>query len=294
VSVPPLTIGLPVYNGERFLRDGLASILSQTFGDFVLVVSDNASTDTTVEIVEEHAAQDERIVLLRNEVNRGAAWNYNRVFAECRSPYFKWAAADDMLAPTCVERSLAVLDASPPTVVLAYPLTQILDAEGSLVGAFADNLAAPPGAPPHVRLRHVVRNVVFGNVVFAVLRAEALRRTRLHGNFPAADWVLLADLALAGEFREVPEPLFFRRLHEGGAHSANTTPEALAQWYDVARRPARSQSVDLFRQHLGVIRHAQLSSSERALTYAAFVATWTRRLAKPRTRIGRRLGRLPP
>jgi glycosyltransferase involved in cell wall biosynthesis len=288
-----VTIGLPVYNGERFLRDALDSILAQTFGDFALVVSDNASTDATVEIVEGYAARDDRIVLLRSDTNRGAAWNYNRVLAAAHGPYFKWAAADDMLAPTCVERSVEILDASSPSVVLAYPRTQVIDADGTVVGTIDDDLASAPGAPPHVRLRKVIRNIVFGNVIFAMVRSDALRRTRLHGNYPTADYVLIAELALAGEFVAIPEPLFLRRLHEGTSVRANPTATQLAEWFDPQRKPVRSRSATLFREHIAAIRHADLAPVQRALTYAAFVASWTRRQAKPRTRVRRLLGRLP-
>jgi glycosyltransferase involved in cell wall biosynthesis len=293
LSPRPLTIGLPIYNGERYLREALDSILGQTFGDFALVVSDNASTDTTLEIVREYAARDNRIELVCSETNRGAAWNYNNAFAYCRSPYFKWAAADDMLAPTCLERSLAVFDASPPTVVLAYPLTQFVDEKGTPVGLIEDRLAAPPGARPHVRLRQVVRNVIYGNLVFAVVRADALRRTRLHGNYPSADYVLLAELALAGEFREIAEPLFLRRIHESISVRANTSADDLAHWFDPQRGPSRSRELTLLREHLAGIRHASLSRTDRALALATFAPAWARRLAQPRTRLRRRLGRLP-
>jgi glycosyltransferase involved in cell wall biosynthesis len=293
MGAPPLTIGLPVYNGERFLRDSLDSILGQTFGDFALVVSDNASTDGSAEIVREYAERDQRIVLLCNDRNRGAAWNYNNAFAHCRSPYFKWAAADDMLAPTCVERSLAVLEASPPTVALVYPVTQVIDGQGSVVGTIEDRLAAAEGAPPHVRLRQVIRNVVYGNVIFAVVRSDAMRQTRLHGNYPSADYVFLSELALAGEFREIPEPLFLRRLHEATSVLANPTAEALTQWFDTERSPVRRQALTLFRQHLEGIHHARLTRTERAFVYATFATSWTRRQLKPRTRVRRRRGRLP-
>lgn len=291
LTAPPLTVGLPVYNGERFLADALDSILGQTFCDFRLVISDNASTDGTIEIIREYAVRDNRITLLENETNRGAAWNYNRVFAECTSRYFKWGAADDVLAPQCLERSLETLEASPPSVILAYPRTQILDADGRIVGMCNDSLAAPPGAAPHRRLQQVIRHVVLGNVVFAVVKTDALRQTRLHGNFPSADYVLLAELALVGEFREIEEPLFFRRLHEGISRRANTTPEALAHWFDPESEPVRSEALQLFRQHLAAIRHARLAPHERALTYTVFVATWTRRQLAPRTRVRRLLNR---
>jgi glycosyltransferase involved in cell wall biosynthesis len=291
VSDASLTVGLPVFNGERFLRPALDSILGQTHGDFTLVASDNASSDATVEILEEYAGRDRRIVLLRSDTNRGAAWNYNRVFAECRSTYFKWAAADDMLAPTCLERSLALLEASPAGVVLAYPRTQVIDEAGTVVGEIHDNLASAPGAPPHARFRKVIANVVYGNVIFAVMRSDALRKTRLHGSFPSADYVMLAELALVGEFREIPEPLFLRRLHDETSMSANPTPEMLTQWLDPHRRVVRRRTLSLLSQHVRAIHHVRLSPGERAQAYAAIATTWARRQARLRTRFRHLVGR---
>ena len=285
VRTPPVTIGLPVYNGERFLTDALASILGQTFEDFLLVVSDNASTDRTVDIVEEHATRDERIMFLRSDVNRGAAWNYNRVFGECRTPYFKWAAADDMLAPTYLERLLATLDTSPPNVVLAYPHTQLVDADGAVVGEFVDELAAQPGAPPFVRVHRVASKIALGNVIFALMRADALARTRLHGNYPAADYVLLAELALVGEFRVVPEPLFRRRLHEGISSRANPTKASLTHWFDTQRAPVRSPGLNLLREYLAGIQYARLPRSQRLLAGLLVTETWARRQTGLRTRM---------
>ena len=286
----PLTIGLPVYNGEPFLSDALESLLGQTYGDFTLVVSDNASTDRTVEIVQQFAEDDNRIVLVRNKANMGAAWNLNHVFEYCRSPYFKWAAADDLLAPTCLERLIEVLASSPPSVVAAYPITQLIDVDGEAIRTYHDNLAAPPGAPPHLRLRQVLRNLDLGNVLFAMFRAGSLRRTRLHGSFPSGDYVLLAELALAGEFREVSEPLFLRRIHENTSTRANPTTEALTAWLDPARRPVRFKRLTLLKEHLAGIHHADLTRLEKARAYTTLCST----VAKPYTRL-RRLGhRLSP
>ena len=159
-----------MYNGERFLRDALESILGQSFTDFTLVVSDNASTDGTVEIVEEYASRDHRVVLLQNVTNRGAAWNYNNVFEQCESPYFKWAAADDLLAPTCLERLLHVLQVVAAHSRSRLPALADHRRQGRPVRTYDDKLAAPPGSPPHLRLRQVLRNLYLGNVVFALVR----------------------------------------------------------------------------------------------------------------------------
>lgn len=276
VAAPQLiTVGLPVYNAERFLTDAVDSILDQTYEEFELIISDNGSTDTTPQILDDYAARDRRVRVIHNGHNRGAAWNFNRVFAECRTPYFKWAAADDMVAPTLLERSLEVLEGSADRVVLVYPQTLLIDAAGDTLGLVKERLAAPPGAAPHVRLLHVFRNMEYGNSAFALLRSDALRRTRLLGSFPSADHVLMAELALVGEFRELPEPLFLRRIHEGMSLRANQSAESLTHWFDPERAPVTRKQLTLLREQLRGIRSARLSARERALVYLSYFCTWS-------------------
>ncbi len=289
-AAAPITIGMPVYNGEPFLGAAIDSILGQTFGDFVLVVSDNGSSDATGEIVRSYAERDERVRYLHSPENRGAAWNYNRVFEECESPFFKWAASDDMLAPTCVERCFEMLSNAPPTVVLVFPLTRLIGADGIGVRDLDDRMNVRESTP-HARLGHVVMNVVWGNLVFALMVSDALRRTRGHGSYPSSDWVLLAELAMLGEFWRVPEPLFLRRVHEGMSRRANTTTREVAQWFDPSNEGKEGELRRLFVEHFEAIRHAPLSRTERSLCYATFVATWTRRHVDVRSRLSRLVDR---
>ena len=93
--VPPVSIGMPVYNGERFIREALDSLLSQTFTDFELIISDNASTDGTEAICREYAAKDHRIRYVRQPENKGQATNFNFLLQQARGEYFMWAASDD-------------------------------------------------------------------------------------------------------------------------------------------------------------------------------------------------------
>src|SRR5688500_17690003 len=97
---PRVTVGVPVYNGEKLLAAALDSLLAQTYRNFKVIISDNASTDGTREIGESYARKDERVVYTRNEKNIGAAGNLNRLVALADTPYFKWAAYDDLIAPT--------------------------------------------------------------------------------------------------------------------------------------------------------------------------------------------------
>jgi glycosyltransferase involved in cell wall biosynthesis len=304
VSAELLTIGLPVYNGEAYVAQAIESILAQTYADFRIVVSDNASTDTTAEIVESYAARDDRIAFRRSPVNRGAAWNYNTVFEGCRTPFFKWAAADDVLAPECVERCLDVLTKA-PQAVLSFPWTLLIDGEGVPLREYRDPLATQVDEPPHRRFAHVVANVAMGNLVFALMRTEALRRTRLHGAYPSSDFVLLAELALLGAFLEVPEPLFFRRHHQGMSTLANESPENLLLWFDPAAKPVRKETARLLREHFAAIARAGLSPAERVKSTAALLIVWGRRRWAPplldpvrarvrlRTRLRRLRARIP-
>jgi glycosyltransferase involved in cell wall biosynthesis len=276
VTIAPVTVGLPVFNGEPYLSAAIESILTQTFGDLSLVISDNGSTDETEEICRAAAAADARVVYERQDANRGAAWNYNRTFALSRSPFFKWAAADDMLVSTCVERCHDVLAGAPSTVVMVYPRTLIIDASGERVREWNDGLQAL-SRHPHTRFNTVVRNVVLGNGIFGLVRANALARTRGHGNYPSADWVFLAELALLGEIREIPEPLFLRRMHGMTSRAANTDLEQLSAWFDPAAAPVTDENGRLLREYLAAIRHADLSWWERLATRAQFAVVWNRR-----------------
>jgi glycosyltransferase involved in cell wall biosynthesis len=263
---PRVSIGLPVFNGEDYLAEALDSILAQTYTDFELIISDNASTDRTREICHSYAAQDKRIRYFRSEANLGAARNYNRVFELSSGEYFKWAAHDDVCAPEFLERCVKVLDRE-PDVVLCYPKTNIIDEHGELVEHYVDDfdLRAPKS---HERFRHILRTGQWLNPVCGVIRADVLRGTQLIGKYAVSDRVLLAELALVGRFYEVPEYLFYRRIHPQKSTQANTTDEEIAAWFDPATRGrVLAPRWKRFLGHLRSIRRAPLSWDGRMRCY---------------------------
>jgi len=224
---PYVSIGLGVYNGGRFLRATLESLVSQSFGDFELIISDNASTDGTSEICMEYAAKDNRIRYSRNLKNIGVNNNFNRVFHLSSGRYFRWSAADDLFAPTSLRECVDVLDRC-PEVVLCYPRTVLIDAEGHFLRRYDDNLdlRAPSAAD---RFHWVLQNIGLGNVQYGLIRSDVLRRTSLFGSFAASDLVLIAELALYGQFREIPQDLFFPRMHDAATSSLVDKPLKTAQ-----------------------------------------------------------------
>jgi glycosyltransferase involved in cell wall biosynthesis len=275
-----VSIGIPVYNGGRFLAESLDSLLAQTYEEIEFVISDNGSTDETEEICRDHGKRDARIRYLRYDENHGASWNYRNVVHETSGSYFKWATHDDLLAPTYIERCVDVLDAAPASVALVYPRTRLIDENGDVIDDYEDNLDVRDPTP-HARLRRLVTNIVMSNASFGLIRRRVLDRSRLLDSFPSADYVMMAEFALLGELWEVPEFLFFRRVHPGMSRRAYKTAREAAEWFNPGsgdRRKSREFS-RLFVEHLRSIRALPLGSAERAQCYAFFVATWLRRHA---------------
>jgi glycosyltransferase involved in cell wall biosynthesis len=276
-AAPPVSIGLPVYNGERYLEIGLDAILGQTYTDFELVIADNASTDATEEMCRAAAARDPRVRYLRAEENRGAAWNFNRVFHESTGRYFRWAAYDDLIAETYFERLVDALDAAPDDVVLVQSLTSLIDEEGQPAGDYDEQFDLSHGSAAH-RLGDLVRHLVMGNALFGLMRRDALDRTRLHGAYASSDYVLLAELALLGRFVYVPERLFLRRVHPAMSRRANRKLSEVADFFEPgAGRTVRSEFWRLFGEHLIAIKCSPIGVGARAGATAVFVPFWLMR-----------------
>ncbi|WP_306132219.1 glycosyltransferase family 2 protein [Roseivivax marinus] len=236
---PVLSIGLPVCNGAQYLREAIDSILSQTWDDFELIISDNASEDETADICAAYAEQDPRVRLIRQPRNLGAAPNYNLLVDEARGRYFKWAAHDDNLRPRFLEACIDALEAN-PQAVLAYPRTDVIDGAGRVIGPFDDGLdlrgeTAEDRLVAYLR-RNFMRQRGLCNPIFGVIRTDELRRTKLIQDFLASDLILLAHLSLLGQFAEIPETLFDRRVHAGISTAAHTSHAARRRWFNAGAK----------------------------------------------------------
>ncbi|WP_162409522.1 glycosyltransferase family 2 protein [Acuticoccus sediminis] len=243
-SAPPtVSIGLAVYNGAEYLEEAIDSILSQTYPDFELIISDNASTDGTREICERAQARDPRVRYDRLPKNLGAAPNYNRIVAMARGRYFKWAAHDDRCHPDFLARCMDAL--RDDSVVLAYTKTSVIDAQGRELRTYSDGLTLD-GATPAIRFAQYLRGNVLGvrgmcNPIFGVIRTDALRKTRLIQDFIASDRTLLGHLALMGRFVEVDTVAFDRRVHLGTSTMASAAFKDRAKWFNPQSVTSRSR-----------------------------------------------------
>ena len=279
---PRISIGLPVYNGEKYLQQAVESILTQTLGDFELIISDNASTDRTGEICESFAARDRRVRYHRNPANVGAGKNYNRVFELARAPYFKWAAHDDVCAPRFLEMCIAALDRD-PAIVLAYPRMVDIDENGKNLGV--RNISHIPRAErgtsphPYQRFRKLIRTDYTVEEIFGVIRTDVLRRSRLIQSYTDSDRTLLAELGLMGPFTEVPELLFYHRMHSGMSTKVYNGWQERTAWFDPAK--VGRATFPLWRQmfeYLWSIIRVPLPLSERAWCFL-YMGNWIRESA---------------
>ena len=107
-----VSIGMPVYNGEKYIRQAIDSVLAQTFTDFEVIISDNASTDKTETICREYQKQDKRIKFIKQEENKGGSFNFPYVLGKAKSEYFVWLAYDDFWEPTFLEKNVLILNSN--------------------------------------------------------------------------------------------------------------------------------------------------------------------------------------
>ena len=293
-AAPRLSIGLPVYNGEKKLTETLEALLGQSYGDFELIISDNASTDSTADICHSYGKQDSRIRYIRQPRNIGRAptttSSSGRPGANCSSG----SSGDDLYARELLKRCVAVLDEN-PQVVLAHAWEGVIDESGAVV-----SLVEYPVRSDAPRAPDRFRSMLFdgwGDDSYGIVRIEVLRRTPLHGSYHLADRTFTTELALHGPFYQVPDWLYFRRdapvmtstIRE---RCANLDPGRENRWrYPVARLYAEYAWA-----YIAMIRRAPLTAAERQECYG-HLARWAAGRALPsryRVLTRAKMGNRPP
>ncbi len=264
--MPRVTIGIPVFNGERYLARTLASVLGQTYEDLEVVISDNASTDRTAEICRDAGTGDRRIRYRHNESNLGAAANYNLLVREARGEYFKWSPHDDLLDHACIERTTAGLDAHPDAVLCYSGTLRIDDVDRPLGPEILDRLAVT-AARPHERLQQLLSSLwTFPrcNAVVGLIRTAQLRRTRMIGPYASSDKVLLAELSLLGTFVRVEELLMLRREHDLSSMRAHPDADSRTRWFDPSYRGRfQTPNIRWASEYARGVLHADLPLDEK-------------------------------
>jgi glycosyltransferase involved in cell wall biosynthesis len=247
---PLVAVGLPCYNSEKYIAESLDCLLAQTFKDFAIIISDNASTEGTESICRRYVARDPRIRYFRNSTNMGMMPNFNRVFSLSNSKYFKWATADDRWHPEMLAKSVAVLEAD-PNVVVCYPRVVLIDATGVEIKRYEDELHLQQSDPAQ-RFLKVMDELRLVNHHLGVLRTDAIRKTSMYGTHVGADVGFVAEMSLYGTFFQLPEHLIFRRFHPDSSSWERKSKEHQARRYHAAN--AKRAPFNVWRFHLAYFR----------------------------------------
>lgn len=275
-----LTIGLPVYNGENFLAASLESLLGQTYDDFELIISDNASTDRTTDICKQYAKLDSRIRYIRQNYNIGLVRNEQFVMRQATGQLFKLAAHDDLYASDLLKKCIEALD-SHPEVVVAHCWEARIDAQGSVVEAMKYSVAVDrPQAPQRF---HSMLFDGWDDYTYGVMRTDVLLQTHLCGSHHMADRSINVELSLYGPFYLVPEWLYFRREHADllaplSVRERCTTLDQRRA--NRLRHPLVRLYAEYFWSYIAAIHRAPLTPAERRECYGVF-ASWLVGRARP-------------
>jgi glycosyltransferase involved in cell wall biosynthesis len=279
-AAPRLTIGLPVYNGEKYVAESLEALLGQSFTDFELIISDNASTDSTGDICRRFEKQDSRVRYFLQPQNIGLAPNHNFVVEQTRSELFKWASNDDLYARDLLERCIDALDKY-PDVVLAHSWTARVDESGAVTKAYKYPLnTAAPRAPERFR------SLLFdsgGDDDYGVIRTDVLRQTAMKESYHHADRTIITELGLYGRFYQVPDWLYFRREHPGQSGAVSMRRRCAImdpRRADRLRHPAVRLYGEYVWAYISAIRRAPLSVADRRDCYR-YLAQWLASRGRP-------------
>lgn len=279
-GVPRLSIGLPVYNGEKYLAESLESLLGQTYEDFELIISDNASTDSTAQICRHYGKQDSRIRYIAQPRNIGLVGNHNFVIKQAKGELFKWASDDDLYARDLLRRCVDALDEY-PQVVLAHSKTAMIDSAGTVIMLYDYRVAVDSAQAPE-RFRSMLFDG-WDDYTYGVVRTKALRRTSLLGSHHFADRTIVTEIGLHGPFYQVPDCLHFRREHSERPpwatvrHRCATMDPRRA---DRLRHPVARLYAEYLWAYVAMIRHAPLSRGDRRECYR-YLALWMAGRALP-------------
>jgi len=275
MTSPRLSIGLPVYNGAQYLPSSLDALLGQTYGNFELIVSDNASTDDTEEICRRYCAMDDRIRYLRQLRNIGAAPNHNLLLAHARGELFKWASHDDLYGRHLLADCVAALDER-PDIIVAHSLQAIIDQTDN-VRCTVDYPHRTDSPRPSVRLRSILFEPS-GDDFYGVFRTDLLRRAKPLGSHYHSDRTFVAELALLGRFHQVRQIQYFRRDHQDRALRANPTVRAWCANLDPRRtsrmHPTARLLAECALEFLSAIARVPMAPAERRACYRDLAHWW--------------------
>jgi len=208
---PLVSIGVPVFNGEKGLARALGSLLGQDYINLEIIISDNGSTDTTPDICKKYVQKDSRVTYYRSEKNRGVIWNFNRVAELSSGKYFMFAAHDDQRELSFVSACVEKMEQCPDAVLCQTHTALFIEGQKDMV-CVIDLDSFDNKTELVVRYKETLKHFP-ATAIYGLYRSSAIRKTSMLQKNIAADIAFIQELSLYGEFVQVPRVLFsyFRR-----------------------------------------------------------------------------------
>jgi|GEM_PF-199969 len=267
---PSVSIGMPVYNGEIYIRQALNSLLAQDYPNFELIISDNASTDQTQEICQEYAANYPQIRYFRNGENLGSSKNFNRVFELAIGEYFMWAAHDDLWHPSYISKCVAKLQEHPQAVMCCSEVA-FIDEEGNINPDWHHYRNRETlGMEVSERVFTLVNKLTWIEV-YSLIRSSALKQTNKMRSSYGADVILELELFILGELVKIPEVLFSYRIPRKVAKTSYHLMVSINP--DEADKQRRDYHLSLAKDLLKVVQNSGLDERLKKSICTDYIAT---------------------
>lgn len=271
---PLVGLGMPVFNGERYIEEAIQSILAQTYDNLELVICDNASTDRTEEICRAFVARDKRVRYHRNPQNIGAHPNYNRTFELSGGKYFKWVPHDDVLRPDYVSACVEALEADPGAVVCQTQL-DFIGSAGEPLGVCGTDLLGAQAALPAQRFGSAILTPHNCYEVMGLYRRDVLQHSILLMSFHGADRALIAELTLYGRFLHVSLPLLGVRDHKERYTRSQVKPKERAAWHDARLKGKLTfPTWRLYREYWAMLIRSKVSAGQKLRSSLLLLQWW--------------------
>lgn len=206
---PVVTIGIPFFNEENYLREAIDSVINQSYPNIQIILSDNCSTDSSFEIAKEYAKCHSQISLHRQNENIGAFENFKFVLEMANTKYFAWLGGHDLFHKEYVEKAVQFLEMN-DGYVMAYPGGIFINAEGRQLSDICDDYDTS-GMSPKDSVQKIVGKFYNGYVIHGLFRTEVLKKSRLL-QVIAPDLLVLVSVSLYGNIYRIPSVGISRRM----------------------------------------------------------------------------------
>ncbi len=230
---PMITVGIPVYNGDQYIKKAINSVLTQSYSNFELIISDNGSTDSTKEICEKLAIGDNRIRYVRHQINKGVDFNFSFILSESRTKYFVWLAADDYWESTFLEKNLEILEIN-ENVVGSIGLVKFYGVKNfhikkNFVYKIKNKIKrgnnkeyekyehVRPVSGDYEKKASTYLRFDQSSFVYGLFRTEKLRKRRVSADQVGWDLIMILNILKEGDLFVVDEVLLYRFV--SGVHS---------------------------------------------------------------------------